>query len=73
MRRFVVALSRINMVLFKRDRQLLNLASFTQFISEALNNSDQVDVIYIDFWKAFDCRNRLIIVISYIVLDYLTD
>ena len=35
-----------------------NLITLTQFISEALDNQQQVDVIYTDFSKAFDKINH---------------
>ncbi|KYB24594.1 hypothetical protein TcasGA2_TC030943 [Tribolium castaneum] len=40
---------------FMENRSTItNLATLTQFISEALNRRSQVDVIYTDFQKAFD-------------------
>lgn len=32
----------------------INLLIFTQYLSEAFENNDQVDVLYTDFAKAFD-------------------
>lgn len=38
----------------QRESNVTNLACFSQYVSEANDGSNQVDVIYNDFNKAFD-------------------
>lgn len=46
---------------FDWSSTVTNLTSFTQFISNILDNQDRVDVVYTDFWKAFDRINYQIL------------
>jgi hypothetical protein len=41
---------------------ITNLACFSQFLSKCLDNNSQVDVIYTDFCKAFDCIDHYVLI-----------
>lgn len=47
-----------------------NLINFTQYISEALENRTQVDVLYTDFSKAFDCIDHKLLIIKLKTLGF---
>lgn len=38
----------------KKRSTITNLVCFTQFTCEAIDSKQQVDTVYLDFWKAFD-------------------